>query len=355
MKLFIEPVDVWMFRDGRPFDAGSDHRATSLFPPHPSVIQGVLRSHHLVVKGVDISNRAAVEAAVGTATTYRWHPIRGPFVARREEDGAWRYHPLPTDAIQVADDGGIRAADPVDPAGHGVTTDSPTPLLLWLKEGPKKPKKGEGRLWLREDRLRTYLDGDVAHATPEMELLLRESRFGIGRDDRVRAATEGLLYEVVYVRPREGVGLEVEIIGLRDWPDRGILRMGGEARAGLYCPSDCADWPAIPDPLPERFRLYLATPACFQDGWRPRDLGAFFEGKVELAAAAVGRFDAVGGYDMARGQQKPSRRYVPAGSVYYFRCGGPVRWRAERGSLAFTEDGAQVGYGQFLIGRWRDV
>lgn len=354
MKLLIEPVDVWMFRDGRPFDAGSDHQASSLFPPHPSVIQGALRSHHLVVKGVDLADPAAVEAAVGTATAYRWHPIRGPFVARREEDGAWRYHPLPADAVRVADDGGVRAADPVDPAGHGVTTDSPTPLLLWPEEEPENPKKlkKEGRLWLREDRLRTYLDGDVAHATPEGKLLLRESRFGIGRDDRVRTATEGLLYEVVYVRPREGVGLEVEAIGLRDWPDRGILRMGGEARAGVYYPSDCEDWPAIPDPLPDRFRLYLATPAFFQDGWRPRDWGDFFEGELQLVAAAIARYEAVGGFDIARGLPKPSRRYVPAGSVYYFRCGGPVRWRAERGNPAFTEDGAQVGYGQFLIGRW---
>lgn len=48
--LFMQAEDVLLFRDGRPFNAGSDHEARSLFPPPPSVIQGVLRSHYLVHK-----------------------------------------------------------------------------------------------------------------------------------------------------------------------------------------------------------------------------------------------------------------------------------------------------------------
>lgn len=51
MRLFIRPVDVWLFRDGKPFDAASDHRARSLFPPYPSTMQGVIRSKALVHLG----------------------------------------------------------------------------------------------------------------------------------------------------------------------------------------------------------------------------------------------------------------------------------------------------------------
>ncbi|MBL8152360.1 MAG: CRISPR-associated protein Cmr3, partial [Blastocatellia bacterium] len=40
MNLFIEPSDVWLFRDARPFAAGEQSRATSLFPPTPRTIQG---------------------------------------------------------------------------------------------------------------------------------------------------------------------------------------------------------------------------------------------------------------------------------------------------------------------------
>src|SRR5690606_5208459 len=82
MELFLEPVDVWLFRDGRPFDALSDHRAESIFPPYPTVMQGAIRSHHLVVKGVDLSDRAAIEAAVGTATDFKGLRLRGPFIAK---------------------------------------------------------------------------------------------------------------------------------------------------------------------------------------------------------------------------------------------------------------------------------
>jgi CRISPR-associated protein Cmr3 len=349
MKLFIEPVDVWMFRDGRPFDAGSDHQAASLFPPHPSVIQGVLRSHHLVVKKVDLTDGAAVEAAVGTATAYRWYPIRGPFVARKEGDRVWRYHPLPADATRGGDGAEVRAAAPIDPAEHGVLTDRPTPLLLW-PEG--NPRKGEGKLWLREDELLRYLRRERARCLPARDLFRLESRFGIGRDDRVRGAAEGLLYEARYVRPADGVGLEVEVLGLADWPDQGVLRMGGEGRAGAYSPSNSPGWPVPPDPLPDRFRVYLATPAYFRDGWRPQHWGAFFEGELQLMAAAIARYEAVGGYDIARGAQKPSRRYVPAGSVYYFVCNGPVRWRRGPADTALTDEGAEMGYGQFLIGGW---
>jgi CRISPR-associated protein Cmr3 len=47
-SIFLEPLDVWVFRDGRPFSAGEDHHAKSVFPPSPFTIQGSLRSKVLV-------------------------------------------------------------------------------------------------------------------------------------------------------------------------------------------------------------------------------------------------------------------------------------------------------------------
>jgi CRISPR-associated protein Cmr3 len=44
MQIFIEPSDVLLFRDGRPFSAGEGHRARSIFPPTPNTMQGVIRS-----------------------------------------------------------------------------------------------------------------------------------------------------------------------------------------------------------------------------------------------------------------------------------------------------------------------
>ena len=54
-RLFLEPEDVALFRDGRSFDAGSDHRARSLFPPNPSTVLGALRSKLLMDTGVSLT------------------------------------------------------------------------------------------------------------------------------------------------------------------------------------------------------------------------------------------------------------------------------------------------------------
>lgn len=42
--MFLEPVDVWSFRDGRPFDAGEVFEAASIFPPTPWTVLGSLRT-----------------------------------------------------------------------------------------------------------------------------------------------------------------------------------------------------------------------------------------------------------------------------------------------------------------------
>lgn len=52
--LFIEPDDVWLFRDGHPFSAGEGHIARCLFPPTPLTLQGALRSSLLAMSGVTL-------------------------------------------------------------------------------------------------------------------------------------------------------------------------------------------------------------------------------------------------------------------------------------------------------------
>ena len=362
-KLFIEPVDVWLFRDGRPFNAGTDHRARSLFPPYPSVMQGVIRSHHLVVRGVDLAKPKAIEDEVGTATDYRDLRIRGPFLAKREKERIVRYFPAPLDAV-FRDDGKLHPLtlkeDREDLAG--IKTSAPTPYLLWEDGEPEKPK---GRMWLSEEALHQYLDGQPVKPTLESDLFLREDRLGIGLDDATRTTAEsesggGLLYEAEFIRVEDSVGLEVRfegLPGLTDWPERGVLRMGGEGHGGRYEISNASAWRDIPNPLPKRFKVYFATPTSFKDGWRPTTWDRFFVGEVTLQAAAVGRYQSIGGFDVAKGRQKAARRYVPAGSVYYFECQGEVKPQETliNDAITDTDAGAEIGFGQVIIKEVRDV
>lgn len=354
MKLFIEPVDVWLFRDGRPFTAGSDHRVRSLFPPYPSVMQGVIRSHHLVVQGVDLRDQQAIKKAVGTATDYRDLRLRGPFIARRENSQIVRYFPAPADATQQ--DGQLQALVPQDKKPAGILTSAPTSLLLW-DEG--EPEKRKGNQWLSESELLSYLDGELVTPIPMEELFRRENRFGIGLDDTTRTTRRvesgGLLYEVEFIRPCENVGLEVEVQGLTGWPSSGVMRMGGEGRGGRFEPSNASAWPVPPHPLPTRFKVYFATPTFFTEGWRLKDWSKFFQGEVRLVAAAVGRYESVGGFDWAASKHKSAHRYVPAGSVYFFECQGVASVKPDLVNGAVTDVGAEIGFGQIIIRRWKNV
>lgn len=350
MHLFLEPVDVWLFRDGKPFDAGSDHRAVSIFPPYPTVIQGAIRSHHLVVKNVDLRDAKAIQDLVGTAEDYRGLEIRGPFLASKESSGTIvRYLPVPADATPT--NGGVQCINP-RAIPQSVMASNVTPDLLLCSEQPTKAESGN---WLAEPDLHKCLKGDKVMPIPDSDLFAREARFGIGMNNSTRTTEEGRLYEVEFIRPKPAVGLLVQVKGYEDWPETGIMRIGGDGRGALFTRIDGLSWPQPPKQLPQRFKIYFATPTYFNKGWQPDDWGRFFEGEVELKAAAVNRYETIGGYDLALNIHKPARRYVPAGSVYYFESKGESSLKPGLVQNAITDFGAEIGFGQIIVEEWSYV
>lgn len=356
MQLFLEPVDVWLFRDGKPFDAGSDHRARSLFPPYPSVMQGAIRSHHLVVKGIDLRNRHAIAAEVGTVDNFRGLRLRGPFIAKEENGRLTRYFPVPADVTPDEKTGRYRVLQPRSrqEMPH-ILTNAPVelPMLLWPPED-SEPSKADLGQWMAEEELLKCLRGGPAVAVRSDDLFLRENRFGIGRNDATRTTEEGALYEVEFIRPCKDVGLWVQVEGYDGWPGSGLMRIGGEGRGAYFHQlTEPLAWPSPPEPLPKRFKVYFASPTYFEDGWKPKDgWGRFFEGHVTLQAVALNRYESIGGFDWASSGQKPARRYVPAGSVYYFAGEGRVSLKADLINQAITEYGAEIGFGQVIITEW---
>lgn len=372
MQLFIEPMDVWLFRDGKPFDARSDHRAKSIFPPYPSVMQGVIRSHQLVVKEIELGDSKAIAEAVGTSTDFKGLHLRGPFLARWEgKNGSRklvRYFPVPADVAPFGD--GYRAQKPAlrsELAGIKSSLTGELPKLLFpdkdlaQTDDAPSPKKELGA-WMSEHELVKCLGGDKAMAIETKELFERENRFGIGRNDATRTTEREYLYEVEFIRPCADVGLYVQVDGYDDWAEQGILRIGGEARGAEYRLLKTQDSLPKPEITSNNFKIYFATPTYFRNGWLPdkKDWSDFFEGEPKLVAAAINRFESIGGYDWANNSQKPARRYVPAGSVYYFEANGNVKLREhvlETGAICDdipNQDGtatrlAHIGFGQIFI------
>jgi CRISPR-associated protein Cmr3 len=365
MQLFIEPVDVWLFRDGRSFNASEDHWAKSLFPPFPGVMQGIIRSHQLVVKQVDLAKPKDIEKEIGTNINYNGLTLRGPLLMKKERDAEryHRYYPAPGDALTTDTSNKclIKCLTPAEKLPDGVKTSIPTPRLLLLPN-EIDPVKGESNLWLSEDVLTKYLKGDIVASVPGRDLFQIERRFGIGRDDTTRTTRQvngaGLLYEAEFIRPYPGVGLWVEVEGY-DWPDNGLLRMGGEGRGGYFTQLDGAKPPLAQagQKLPAQFKLYFATPTYFAGGWQPEtgNWNQYFTGPVTLQAAAIGRYQSIGGYDWARHAHKPAHRYVPAGSVYYFSAESQPVSLKQDWVCDPTPDGAvigQIGFGQVIAVSW---
>lgn len=360
MKLFIEPTDVWLFRDGRPFNRGTDHLAGTVFPPLPTVMQGVIRTHHIERNGgipAYLEGRLPeVEKVIGKPggappDTFR---LRGPFVARRM-DTANRsydvdlYFPLPADAYL---DGDTYRALELRPPRDGVFTDLGSSSLLWPRPGSRPTEeKVEGGMWLNLSALETYLhEGKIPKDSTRAgsHLFGRERRIGIQRDDQRRATVEQMLYEVEFIRLHGKVGLYVEVEGLDVWPEQGVLGIGGEGRSGRYkkvsAPDICHP---IVDPAAKRFKIVFLTPTYFKEGWQADEWQSLLGPDVVFKGAAVNRPITLGGFDQAKKEQKPARRYVPAGSVYFFE--GPPPLHLE----ALSQDGANIGFGQLIIGGWQ--
>jgi CRISPR-associated protein Cmr3 len=362
-QLFIEPLDVWLFRDGRPFAAGSDHRAESLFPPFPTTTLGAIRRRELVKQGVNLWERDpdVIQSKVGepvrldAPTDLRGLTLRGPFVTRHEDGKYVRYHPQPADAHLV--DGKLQPVSRPAKFQAGVQAGMPSSGLVPLGLGDDYEKEDEP-LWLAESELEKYLKGDEpANGTKASDLFMTEDRIGIGMNNDTYTVSSGALYEVQFIRPRKDVGLSLIMAGY-DWStiQKDWLQLGGESRAAMYKTIEQVEpWPTqVGQALPQQFKAYLATPAYFADGWLPKngDWKDFFGEGVTLVSAAIGRYASIGGFDLASdpnhsGAHRASRRFVPAGSVYYFKSNG-----AKLLKDSLTDFGSEFGLGQILIEEW---
>jgi CRISPR-associated protein Cmr3 len=73
--------------------------------------------------------------------------------------------------------------------------------------------------------------------------------------------------------------------------------------------------------------MVLSTPAYFENGWLPSWInkdsltGTFpnTQIKIKLISVTMGKYKSIGGFDYKIRKPKPSKRFVPAGSVYYFQ------------------------------------
>lgn len=374
-RLFLEPLDVWLFRDARPFTAGSDSIARSRFPPTPYTVYGMLRSLLLfraaargAVRNLAFGQEAeAIARAVGGPGDFERLRLRGPLPGRRVDGRVRRYFPVPRDVVQWADregrpggERGLLAPAVAVPLGGSVSTRLQP---LW---STKRGARVEGHGWIAEDDFWAYLAGVAPPVHPAERLYVTEPRPGLGRDRQKGTAAEHLLYVADYVRPLEGAGLVVDVLEGLDEAPPGLIAFGGEAR-GTRCSAYRLEAdpqvPSLRQAVAERgrIRLVLATPALFARGWLPSWVDPqrletdADQPALRLVAAAVPRPEPIGGFDLVRRAPRPLLRAVPAGSVYFFAEREPGaaaaafdRWFGR----CVSDQQAGIGFGLSYAGPW---
>jgi CRISPR-associated protein Cmr3 len=346
---FIRPFDTLFFRDARPFAAGEDNLAISLFPPAPSVTYGAIRTASLIHAGVNLiefkERRAKnVPDAAGTKDKLGTLCLSGPILAQRQAGGVKLLFQSPLnlvykeEALPYYD---LEFLLPDVPAGY-----TNLPLSLNLCMAQEKVVYANG--YLSQDQAFALLAGIVPKTrddlTSQEEFWRPDNRVGIART-KARTAEEGMLYSSQHIqidnRPKntDGVGgLAIKVIdGENDLPSRSTIQLGGEKRfckleeISLAQPTESQIGRIVEKIVnTQRFFLWLVSPAIFSnDGYAfvpgfidPKTLDGQFDGQeVRLVACQVGRAVGIGGWNIAENTHKPMRRAVPAGSVYFFEFG----------------------------------
>ncbi|MBI5194652.1 MAG: type III-B CRISPR module-associated protein Cmr3 [Nitrospirae bacterium] len=372
MRLFIEPNDILMFRDGRPFSGGDDYFARGTFPPPPSTVYGALRSHILSTSWPEYNKFALgndtipeqVKNEIGTSTSIGNLAIRQFVVAKKEGNGVVQYFPMPKDVAKEKgeENNDLHVLNPDDKLQGHIMTDLPTGLQhLWY---PSEKALESVTGFMSNLMMAEYLSGKTPDKwTANKELYETEERTGIRKNRPKRSVEEGGLYSVEYFRLNKDVGFSVEVEGTQLLPpESGMLRLGGDNRTAFYSK---AAWNNIPVETIKkkvsetgRFKIVLTTPAIFTNGWLPCGIdnktmeGSLNGIEIKLITACIGKPIGIGGFDLVKGRPKDMKKAVPAGSVYYLELKSGSLDELFNGMWlkSISDEKAQEGFGITLIG-----
>ena len=390
--LVLEPLDVLFFRDGRPFEQASHARSRSL--PLPQTVAGAITTALLENGGCNFSKlvgdvRKGASFSQALANQNReleWIAsvrLRGPWLALRHRGKLHLLFAAPANVYYTDTTKELFALRPSTAAlpGWKGTRSGKCGLrpLWWTGEEDLTPYPG----LFTWELIRRYLHGepvdldcllheyqacgllrspDALATIEELTARLRrrvltgrDRRTGIGIDARSFSVKQGMIYSVEFLallwEPQEELQAvlyaEVDLPD-GEWPEKlNVLHLGGEGRHVRVIPQatrPCWDELCRKPGQGEKPLLVLTTPGIFKQGWKPECLDQLVE------AAAVSGYEAVSGWDLARGGPKPSRFAVPAGSVYF------LKEQPDPPPDVLSDDplDRQQGWGCFLQGVWKD-
>ena len=300
----IKPTDTLFFRDGKPFNAGSDSWSESSFLPNPSVIWGamfgvlfrekkVTTKHEdrkkLQIKNIYLYNEEQTTILISAPLDIFVDSDNRKYIAKYRDVDFISNYPL-----QVVSE--IDADQEVKPIeNHFIEINS---LYEHYTKGYAK-------------NLILYNFDDV---------FVADYKIGIKIDKEKQTAQENHLYRIDLTQFHEEWSFLIEYESEIEFGNSGILKLGGESKSASYKKVDIPIGLQSANEYKEKtlneleskkyFKVLLKTSTYFDSGWKPKQDG--------LICASVGKSSSIGGFDMETNKPKVMKKYIPAGSVYVF-------------------------------------
>ena len=336
LGLWIEPLDVLFFRDGRPFNASS--RADGGCPFR--ALGGAIRTAILAAIGFNFrrfARRLQDGATVRQALADEQVPqyvvnahFRGPWLSQLDqqtERPKTLYLSPPANLYRIAGSDEVRRAYPLPFGSEPPGWDPGFPPRQPLWRDPRgKPHPVEEFVTL--EGIGEFLAGSVPdhqhHFTHHSRLYEFDHRVGVAIDADSLTSAEGQLFATRMLSLHRDSAFYAEILWNESPAELETVLLdpfpwGGEGRAARARVVSCVDWPGPPPDGSATSVYLLATPGVFQKPGSPGPLDPDLlrqGGSRVIASASTGPL-AVSGWDVAQKAPRPTRFAAPAGTVYF--------------------------------------
>ncbi|MDX1909425.1 MAG: type III-B CRISPR module-associated Cmr3 family protein [Bacteroidia bacterium] len=330
----ISPLDGLFFGKGRPFSMGDDSWTEAEPLPPPGVVWGALFSQ------LWYRDKTTPLNVLKTGRTM----IMG-------ENLTQLYLPAPLDIFQR--DAGTAHHQFYWQEDHKFITGRSGQNVLLKPQTDEQVEVPEGYL-LSAGSLSAYAEAvktfNNVQISPLDEIIGGEFKIGIGRREDLRTAEEGKLYVVNLTQLKPGYSLLTEAEYPDDFPQSGILKIGGEGKMAAFTRINEGDTKGkslkqsltlkVASSQSGFFKIYLTTPAPLDSLGLP----AFLANKpFRVEGGVTGKPYALGGFDYQARRPKPKSLVAPAGSVYILEYTGD-------GLVSNEKTRELLGYGHYEKG-----
>ena len=351
MIMDIQPLDVLLFRDARPFNMEQGIARSKT--PMPSTIAGAIRSKILIHNGMSSESREFV--SYENPDDAEKIDIKGVFFSCRSDE----MFPMPSDVVKVKksdnNDSRIFMVEPMEILEHRYLGGE------YLQSKPVDSK------YISSQDLMNYLEGSLTNVKEEInphQYHQYEDRVGIRIDPIKGTAEEGKLYRVSFLRLSEDVFLSIWLgkDEIKNYiPEKGLLKVGGENKGAYYeiknekrnlfgCRLPSHTLKKINGA--KRFRVYLATPYVFRSDFE-EEMKQDMEERLGIDLAVEGSAPEIvtlSGWDYKKNCQKEGRDVLKEGSVVYFAIKSgeltDIEYPLNTGLMK------TLGFGCTFIGAW---